>query len=135
VHVVVTGQLVRPLPALVAGPVVLVGDAAHAMTPVLGQGACQAFEDAVVLGEVTTGAEPGDLAAALARYDARRTPRVAALQRAARSAHRMLTLRGPRARVRDVLLRCVPAPLATRALVTQLHFDPEPVRGALTSPG
>jgi len=29
---------------------VLLGDAAHPMTPHLGQGACQAIEDAVVLG-------------------------------------------------------------------------------------
>jgi 2-polyprenyl-6-methoxyphenol hydroxylase-like FAD-dependent oxidoreductase len=73
--------------------------------------------------------------AALARYSARRTPRVAALQRAARRANRMLTLHGPRAAVRDALLRCVPAPLATRALVTQLHFDPAPTGAALPSGG
>src|SRR5689334_13852347 len=33
-----------------AGPVVLVGDAAHPMRPHLGQGGCQALEDAAVLG-------------------------------------------------------------------------------------
>ena len=42
----------RPPPALMArGRVALVGDAAHPMTPDLGQGGCQAIEDAVVLGE------------------------------------------------------------------------------------
>jgi 2-polyprenyl-6-methoxyphenol hydroxylase-like FAD-dependent oxidoreductase len=133
VHVVETAQLVAPLPALAAGRVALLGDAAHAMTPDLGQGACQAFEDAVVLGEELAGAT--DAAAALARYSARRAPRVAALQRAARRANRMLTLHGPRAAVRDVLLRSVPTALATRALVTQLHFDPAPAGARLPSGG
>jgi 2-polyprenyl-6-methoxyphenol hydroxylase-like FAD-dependent oxidoreductase len=41
--------LASPLPAYHQGKVALVGDAAHAMTPHLGQGACLAIEDAVVL--------------------------------------------------------------------------------------
>ena len=52
----------------------LVGDAAHATAPTLAQGAAMAFEDAVVLGEVLR-ATPGDMPAALARYEARRRPR------------------------------------------------------------
>jgi 2-polyprenyl-6-methoxyphenol hydroxylase-like FAD-dependent oxidoreductase len=131
VHVVETAQLVRPLPTLVRGRVALLGDAAHAMTPDLGQGACQAFEDAVVLGAELTGSS---VTAGLVGYDLRRAPRVAALQRATRNAHRMLTLRGPRAGARDLLVRCVPGPLATRGLVTQLHFAPEPAGEALASP-
>ena len=50
-----------PLPAYHRGRVAILGDAAHAMTPHLGQGACQAIEDAVVLASVA-GAAP-DLAA------------------------------------------------------------------------
>lgn len=38
-----------PLPAMHRGKVALLGDAAHPMTPNLGQGAAQAIEDAVVL--------------------------------------------------------------------------------------
>lgn len=38
-----------PIPNFAFGRVLLLGDAAHAMTPNLGQGACQAIEDAVVL--------------------------------------------------------------------------------------
>ncbi|MEU4407476.1 FAD-dependent oxidoreductase [Streptosporangium sp. NPDC023963] len=44
--------LATPLPAMHRGRVALLGDAAHAMTPNLGQGACQAIEDAVVLAHV-----------------------------------------------------------------------------------
>ncbi|WP_225854017.1 FAD-dependent monooxygenase [Micromonospora sp. AMSO31t] len=43
-------HLATALPSYVRGRVALLGDAAHAMTPHLGQGAGQAIEDAVVLG-------------------------------------------------------------------------------------
>jgi FAD-dependent urate hydroxylase len=56
------------------GPVVLLGDAAHATTPTLAQGAAMSFEDAVVLGEVLR-ATPDDIPAALRRYEERRRPR------------------------------------------------------------
>ncbi|MDG9715754.1 FAD-dependent monooxygenase [Streptomyces sp. DH24] len=42
-------HLARPLPAFHRGRAALVGDAAHAMPPTLGQGGNQAIEDAIVL--------------------------------------------------------------------------------------
>ena len=54
----------RPLKALLMpapwyrGRVLLIGDAAHATTPHLGQGAAQAVEDGVVLGELLPRDEP-----------------------------------------------------------------------------
>jgi len=62
-----------------AGRVVLLGDAAHALSPNMGQGAGMAMEDAAVLAEelhvVRRGLRP--LAAALDSYVTRRRPRVA----------------------------------------------------------
>ncbi|WP_124727923.1 FAD-dependent monooxygenase [Staphylospora marina] len=56
------------------GRVVLLGDAAHAMPTVYGQGACQALEDAVVLAESLAGAT--DVREGLRRYVDRRKPRM-----------------------------------------------------------
>jgi 2-polyprenyl-6-methoxyphenol hydroxylase-like FAD-dependent oxidoreductase len=123
VHVAETVRLVTPLPALAVGRVALLGDAAHAMTPDLGQGGCQAFEDAVALGAVLDGAAPADVPAALGRYDALRRPRTTALQRQARQMNRLLRLHGPAGRLRDAVLRAVPQALATPALARQFAFD------------
>ncbi len=69
----------RPLSAR---RVVLVGDAAHATTPFMGQGGSMALEDAVVLADVLGGAARGDTSveAALARFEERRFPRVQFVQ-------------------------------------------------------
>jgi 2-polyprenyl-6-methoxyphenol hydroxylase-like FAD-dependent oxidoreductase len=61
------------------GRVTLLGDAAHPTTPNLGQGACQAIEDAVVLGKVLR--EWGDPVAALREYEDRRRDRTAMITR------------------------------------------------------
>ncbi len=55
------------------GRVTLVGDAAHAMTNALGQGANQAIEDSLVLGRCL--AEESNPAAGLRSYEAERIPR------------------------------------------------------------
>jgi 2-polyprenyl-6-methoxyphenol hydroxylase-like FAD-dependent oxidoreductase len=77
----------RPPRTLHRGNVVLAGDAAHAMLPTVGQGACQALEDAAVLAaEVTAAVAAGDgLEQALLRYDAARLPRVRQIFRLARA--------------------------------------------------
>ena len=53
-----------------AGRVTLLGDAIHATTPNLGQGACQALEDAVVLADSLRRRAPAE--AALRDYEVRR---------------------------------------------------------------
>jgi 2-polyprenyl-6-methoxyphenol hydroxylase-like FAD-dependent oxidoreductase len=64
-----------PLPAFHCGRVAMLGDAAHAMTPNLGQGGCQAIEDAIVLAHEVTGG------GGLAGYSAARLPRTTAIAR------------------------------------------------------
>ncbi|RCV53589.1 FAD-dependent monooxygenase [Marinitenerispora sediminis] len=63
------------------GRVALLGDAAHAMPPNLGQGGCQAMEDAVTLAHTVSGTDRADVPAALARYTAARRPRASAVVR------------------------------------------------------
>jgi 2-polyprenyl-6-methoxyphenol hydroxylase-like FAD-dependent oxidoreductase len=72
----------EPLARWAVGRVALLGDAAHAMTPNLGQGACQALEDAVVLARCLGGAS--DVPAALQAYQQARIPRANALVRQSR---------------------------------------------------
>jgi 2-heptyl-3-hydroxy-4(1H)-quinolone synthase len=62
--------------------VVLLGDAAHAMTPNIGQGAGMAMEDAAALAEELAG--NGKIEDALGNYARRRKPRVEAVMRISR---------------------------------------------------
>jgi 2-polyprenyl-6-methoxyphenol hydroxylase-like FAD-dependent oxidoreductase len=68
-----------PLSRWGEGRVTLLGDAAHPMTPNLGQGACQALEDAVVLARCL--AKGGDVPAALRAYEAQRIRRTSTIVR------------------------------------------------------
>ncbi|KAK9830441.1 hypothetical protein WJX72_011767 [[Myrmecia] bisecta] len=60
------------------GRVLLVGDAAHAVSAAFGQGVNSALEDCKVFGEVL-GGDPGDLDAVLAKFERQRYPDTRAL--------------------------------------------------------
>ncbi|SDM48970.1 FAD-dependent oxidoreductase [Nonomuraea jiangxiensis] len=116
IHVDPIASLAGPLPSFAAGRIALLGDAAHAMPPDLGQGASQAFEDAAALTRHLTGAEPADVAQRLLRYDAERRPIANRMMRAASRQSRLTSQTGVAAWLRDTLLRAVPSRLATRQL-------------------
>jgi 2-polyprenyl-6-methoxyphenol hydroxylase-like FAD-dependent oxidoreductase len=104
-----------PLDTWSRGRVVLLGDAAHATTPGIGQGAAQAIEDAVVLGRAL--AAPGELTLALEAYEARRRPRTALVLKLSRRADRAGQLDGRLAcAVRNVIVWLQPAAAQRRQL-------------------
>ncbi|MDQ4074879.1 MAG: FAD-dependent monooxygenase [Chloroflexota bacterium] len=88
------------------GRVTLLGDAAHPMTPNLGQGACQALEDAVVLAESLSASRSA--VSALRAYEARRVPRANAIVKQSRRLGQVGQWQGRLAlTVREMLLRKV----------------------------
>ena len=105
----------EPLPRWSDGPVVLVGDAAHATTPGVGQGAAQAIEDAVILADLLAGSE--DPSAALAEYEASRRPRAEAVLKMSRRADRAAQLANPLGwRLRNAAVRLLPERAQRRQL-------------------
>ncbi|MFJ7153888.1 FAD-dependent monooxygenase [Streptomyces sp. NPDC101118] len=111
-------DLAAPLPRFHEGRLAWLGDAAHAMTPNLGQGGCQAIEDAVVLARlVGDGDAHSDVPAALAAYTRARHRRTNAIALRARRAGRAVQLTHPlAAAARDLLVRVTPVRVAHRAL-------------------
>ncbi|MGV9453813.1 FAD-dependent oxidoreductase [Streptomyces sp. NPDC003635] len=112
-----------PLRSYVTGRVALVGDAAHAMTPNLGQGACQALEDAVVLADCATARD------GLLVYDMQRRPRTQRIARRSRQIGRMAQTSSRSAvALRDGLLRAAPARALQRSMEPVLGWYPPPHR-------
>jgi len=74
----------RPLDTWTNGRLVLLGDAAHAMLPHLGQGANQAIEDGVALAVLLEGREPAQVPETLKQYEQLRRARTDVIQAEAR---------------------------------------------------
>ena len=122
-------QLPRPYPSFVRDRIALLGDAAHAMLPTLGQGGCLALEDAVVLAAVLslTGDEPGgvDLNAALLAYDQARRPRDQRLAAASDQIAKITQVRHPVALfLRDLMVRLTPPRIAARSVARATDWHP-----------
>jgi 2-polyprenyl-6-methoxyphenol hydroxylase-like FAD-dependent oxidoreductase len=74
---------------LTAGRVALLGDAAHPMTPDLGQGACQGIEDGVVIAACLS--QRSDPIVALANYEDARLRRVRSMVKGSRRLNHLAT--------------------------------------------
>jgi len=103
-----------PLPSYTKGKIALLGDAAHAMPPFLGQGGCQALEDAVVLAAALS---TSDTQTALKTYDTERRPRSQMVAKKSVQAGKIgPQLRNPVAvAVRKAILKGMPAKAVARA--------------------
>jgi 2-polyprenyl-6-methoxyphenol hydroxylase-like FAD-dependent oxidoreductase len=126
-------ELAAPLPRYVNGRVALVGDAAHAMTPNLGQGGNQALEDAVTLAAtVSRHLDPTD---AMAEYDVVRRARVEPIVRRSRQIGRMGQVSGSvGVALRNALIRLTPAGSTARAAQRIQRWDPPQLSARLGRP-
>lgn len=110
------------LGAYVRGKVAVIGDAAHAMTPNLGQGACQALEDAVTLAAAV---DMHGVAAGLEVYDRERRPRTQMIARKSRQVGAPAHWRfAPLTALRDAALSYVPAAIFERSLTPTYTWTP-----------
>ncbi|MEV6655238.1 FAD-dependent monooxygenase [Streptomyces sp. NPDC051219] len=115
-------ELATPLPGFHAGRVALLGDAAHAMTPNMGQGGCQAIEDAVVAAHLLASE---NVPAALAAYTTARYRRTTRISRRSRRIGELVQLSHPFATsIRNLAVRATPQALSLRALDTVLGWTP-----------
>ncbi len=112
----------KPISQYAFGRVLLVGDAAHATTPNMGQGACQAIEDAAVLLDELT--SEGNLEEQFARFEKRRLRRThfivnqsARIGKIAQAEHPLLI------RIRNGLFRAIPESVRNRQLKELYNTD------------
>jgi 2-polyprenyl-6-methoxyphenol hydroxylase-like FAD-dependent oxidoreductase len=102
--------------------VVLVGDAAHATTPGVGQGAAQAIEDGVVLANRLASGD--DLSTALAEYEAIRRPRAEAVLKLSRRVDKTAQLASPLgSRLRNAIVRRLPEQAQRRQLEPLVRYE------------
>lgn len=114
---------------------VLLGDAAHAMTPDLGQGAGQAIEDAATLAILLRGADAGELDRVLARFDRLRRSRTRGLWRQSRLTGRIAQSANPlTSRLRDTGLRAAPSSLMANAVARLQHWEPPTITARTEAP-
>lgn len=112
---------VKPLRHLAYGRVLLLGDAGHATTPNLGQGAGMAIEDAAVLMQCLSATS--DVAAAFRQFEHRRLPRTTRVVRTSWQLGRVGQLESPLlTKLRNTLMRLLP-PAVSQSQMAWLYQE------------
>ncbi|MDX1614846.1 MAG: FAD-dependent monooxygenase [Candidatus Promineifilaceae bacterium] len=102
--------------------ITLLGDAAHLAAPLVGQGACQALEDAVWLARYLD--SPRDTPSALRAFESHRQERTSMIIKSSRQTGRMLHLSNPIAvSLRNLLLKYMPRSFVTRLQMRTIEDD------------
>ena len=113
---------IDPLPSWHQGRITLLGDAAHAATPDMAQGACMAIEDAVVFAGCLS--QENDLAVALHHYETERKPRTTWISNRSRAVGRLAHIENPLlCTLRDILMAVVPEKVTRRQLEKAINFE------------
>jgi salicylate hydroxylase/6-hydroxynicotinate 3-monooxygenase len=113
----------EPLPRWSDERVVLLGDAAHPMTPNLGQGGCQAIEDALQLAACLA-REKKEVAAALKNYESRRIARTSLIVSPSRRIGAMGQMESPvLCGLRDLMVRWTPNRVTLRTLAPVVGYE------------
>jgi 2-polyprenyl-6-methoxyphenol hydroxylase-like FAD-dependent oxidoreductase len=112
----------KPIPKYAFNNIVLIGDAAHATTPNMGQGACQAIEDAVILADEME--RNNDFNEAFIAFEKRRIKRTHfiahsswSLGKAAHLENKLL------AEIRNFIFRIVPKSVTEKQFKTIYEVD------------
>ena len=104
------------------GRVTLLGDAAHAMTPNLGQGACQAIEDAVALADCLK--DTTHISVALKNYEKRRIVRTNKTTRLAHFIGQAVQWENPILSVpRNIIIKNTPVSMAIKQFMWLLDYQ------------
>ncbi|MBX3242663.1 MAG: FAD-dependent monooxygenase [Chitinophagaceae bacterium] len=112
----------KPVQRYAFGRILLIGDAGHATTPNMGQGACQAIEDAAVLySELITGGDMEDL---FRRFEKRRLPRTHFITNQSARIGKIAQATNPfMIRIRNAAFRSLPDRIKDRQLKKLYNID------------
>ncbi|WP_224996232.1 FAD-dependent monooxygenase [Cesiribacter sp. SM1] len=111
-----------PLPGYAFGNILLIGDAAHATTPNMGQGACQAIEDAVILADVIEASKT--IADAFQIFEKRRMERTQYIVKQSRLIGNLAQVQNKLiGSLRNTLMRALPSGAQQKQLEKILNVD------------